>query len=111
MHRFVTALGLAALLGGCASVDMPELGASHPDWVEERIESGEWRSTAPDTIPDRHLEPGEGEAMDESAARLLERRDSLNAETDARGGTDEAPTSASDFVSEGHDRTNPPQDR
>ncbi|MEA1943390.1 MAG: hypothetical protein U9P68_14185 [Pseudomonadota bacterium] len=111
MHRFVTAFGLAALVGGCASVDMPELGASHPDWVEDRIESGEWRRNAPDAIPDRQLEPGEAEAMDEAAARLLEQRDRLNAEAEVRDGTDPAPTSASDFVSEGQDRTTPPQDR
>ena len=54
--------------------------------------------------------PGEGEAMDESAARLLERRNSLNAEAEARDETDEAPSSASDFVSEGQDRTSPPQE-
>lgn len=111
MHRFVTAFGLAALLGACTSVDMPELGASHPDWVEDRIESGQWRSHAPDTIPDRQLEPGEGEAMDASARRLLERRDSLNADADARDGTEETGRNASDFVSEGQDRTTPPQDR
>lgn len=108
MHRFVTALGLAALVGGCATVDMPDMDPSHPDWVEERLEQGAESRPAPVTIPDRHLEAGEGEEMDAAARRLLERRDALNEEAES----DEAdgPSSdASDFVSEGQDRTTPPQ--
>ena len=49
MHRFVTTAGLAALLGGCAAVDMPDVEATHPEWVEGRLEAGVEERTAPRT--------------------------------------------------------------
>ena len=109
MHRFVTTAGLAALLGGCAAVDMPDVEATHPDWVEERLEAGVEDRAAPRTVPERTLPRGEGAEMDAQARRLLERRDALNAEAEDREGQD-APSSASDFVNEGQARTTPPQD-
>lgn len=108
MHRFVIAVGLAALMGGCAAVEMPDTEAEHPDWVEQRLAAGEARREAPESVPQRTLAPGEAEAMDAATRRLLERRDEVIAQAEAREERDQ-PSSASDFVVEGQDRTTPPQ--
>ena len=76
--------------------------------ARERLEQGAESRPAPVTIPDRHLEAGEGEEMDAAAQRLLERRDALNEEAESDEADGPSPD-ASDFVSEGQDRTPPPQ--
>ncbi|WP_300541657.1 hypothetical protein [Maricaulis sp.] len=113
MHRFVTALVLSAGpvlstgLSACVSVGMPDTALEHPDWVEERIVTGDGRG-APPMVPVTSLGPGEEAALDMSAHDLLARRERLNAES-GRVLRPQDQAAPSDFVSSGQARTTPPE--
>ena len=103
---FVLCVTLGA--GGCAVIDMPASDDANPSWVDERLDRAGDRREAPPVVPVTSLPQSEAGAMDAATQRLLDERAAMQAEA-VRRDEENRRGDASDFVSDGQARTQPPQ--
>jgi len=108
MQHVLITLSITLLVGGCAVLDMPADDAGSPDWVEERLQSAGDGRQAPSAVPVTSLSAGEARAMDEAALILLAEKDAMEAEARRRD-EESRRGSATEFLTDGQARTQPPQ--